>query len=175
MDNIENYSYQELRLIASDLNIPHRSRYNKVELYNELLNYYDGDMLRLNAFSGGSVSNFFKKIVGKCKTAPVPVNTPSIDFARQTLNDNNRQVQNYCAGAIKDLQTLKPTSEQKIAIQQFNELVQKQNSQIAQQLTLEGQTPQARNSLISDISTLGNTCKNIYVPLRQQITKDKCY
>lgn len=185
MDRIENYSYQDLRLIASQLNIPHRSRMNKVELYQEILNTTNDHMLRENAFIGGKpvssgspsakVTNFFKKIVGKCKMPPPPVHIPSINFQQNTPVETNRQVLNYCTNAIRDLQTLKPTADQEIAIHQFNDFVRVQNSQIQKQLVPKNNTPRSRNSLISDIATLGNSCKNFYTPLRQQITKDKCY
>ncbi len=174
--NIENYSYRNLRTLASELNIPNRSRYNKVELYNEILNYMQEEMLRHQGFNDGAgLSKFFKKIVGKCNMPPPPITTPSINFQQNTPTDNNRQIVNYCTNAIKDLQKLKPTPEQELAVNQFNDFVRTQNAQIQKQLSIESDTPSSRNNLISDIATLGNSCRNFYVPLRQQITKDKCY
>ena len=125
---------------------------------------------------GQAGSNVGQQISGKLRQitspgtcyVPPPINPPQITPGAP-LKQNLNSVVSYCYDAVNDLSQLRPNSSQRKTIGQFKDFVDNQGSQTVNKVAANpAQSP-------NEVYTLGNSCKNIYTPLRERITKGKCY
>ena len=111
---------------------------------------------------------------------PPPINPPKTTD-KTPIKQGLNSVVSYCYDAVDDLSQLRPDKEQKQTIDQFKNFVGKQGSQIVTKIAprnvpVSNTAPAAGNPIVAaDVYSLGNSCKNIYGPFRERITKGKCY